>query len=252
MVKQQKSDLIAICTHVFDTVDFDIYFNHMYCVAHWGRDFELVFVGKSGLTAATARNRIIERALEKGCVYALFLDGDHYIPVETLPYLLAVIKDVDGAMVSGVVCKKGERFQQVCWRVDEVKGKKQYYQMTLPLDGRLYEVSICPFGCTLIDLKKLQKLKKPYFRDTCDEEFNDELVNIRSDINICNRFRDVGEKIWVDTRILVGHLGVPSIVYPQSSEFFGKLREIEGELSKLKEGQVGKYFYPNEDRGGGV
>jgi len=126
---EQQSPLIAVCTHVFNTVDFDIYFNHMYCVAHWGREFDLVFVGKSGLTAAAARNRIIERAVEKECTHALFLDGDHYIPVETLPYLFAIMKDTEGAVVSGVVCKRGEQFQQVCWRVDEVKSEKQYYQM---------------------------------------------------------------------------------------------------------------------------
>lgn len=246
MTEQQKSRSVAICTHVFSDVDFDIYFNHMYCVAHWSRGFDLVFVGKSGLTAASARNRIIERAIEKNCTHALFLDGDHLVPVETLPLLM---ESGDEAMVSGVVCKKGERFQQVCWQVKEnTAGKKEYYHMVLPLDGRLYEVSVCAFGCTLINLEKLQKLKKPYFRDTCEEKFEGELCNVRSDINICTMFKDIGEKSWVDTRVLVGHLGVPSIVYPQSAEFFGNLREIEGELSKLKEGQVGHYFYPGEDR----
>lgn len=246
MTEQQKPRSVAICTHVFEGVNFDIYFNHLYCIAHWARDFDLTFVGKSGLTAANARNMIIERAIEKKCSHALFLDGDHLIPVETLPYLM---ESSDEAIVSGVVCKRGDTFQQVCWQVKDGKdGKREYYQMVLPLDGRLYEVSICAFGCTLINLETLQKLKKPYFRDTCEDKFQGEMVNVRSDINICNAFRDIGEKVWVDTRILVGHLGVPSVIYPQSGELFGKLRQIEGELSKLKEGQTGKYFYPNEDR----
>ncbi len=244
MAKQQKPT-VAICTHVFNDVAFDVYFNHLYCVAQWSKSFDLVFVGKSGLTAASARNRLIERAVEKKCTHALFIDGDHLVPPETLPFLM---ETGDEAMVSGVVCKKGEQFQQVCWQVKDVDEKRQYYNMTLPLDGRLYEVSVCAFGCTLINLEKLQKLKKPYFRDTCYEKFEGKLVNVRSDINICNMFRDNGEKIWVDTRILVGHLGVSTIVYPQSSEFFGNLRSIEGELSKLKEKQVGFYFYPGEDR----
>jgi len=247
MAKQQKSGLIAICTHVFNFVDFDIYFNHMHCMAHWSRDYELVLIGKSGLEAATARNRIVDRVIEKECSHALFIDGDHFMPLETLPFLLETMQETEGAMVSGVVCKKGERFQQVNWQVKDEDGERRYYEMSLPLDGRLYEVSICAFGCTLVDIKKLKKLKKPYFRDTCDEKFKGEPVNIRSDINICNMFRDNGERIWVDTRILIGHQGVPSIVYPQSGELFGKLREIEGELSRLKDGQVGKYYCPGRD-----
>lgn len=242
MAEQQQPGPIAICTYVFDRVDYDIYFCHMFCVASWSKQFDLVFVGKSGLSAATARNQIIDKAIEKGCSHALFLDGDHLVPIETLPFLLEAIQELDGAMVSGVACKKGERFQQVSWQVKEVNGKREYYELTLPLDGKQYEVSVGPFGCTLIDLKKLQKLKKPYFRDMCEEECDGEKVNVRSDINICNMFRDIGEKIWVDTRILVGHLGVPSVVYPQSGELFNKLKIIEAEMSKLREGQQGFYF----------
>lgn len=238
--EQQMPGLVAICTYVFQAVDFDIYFNHMYCIADWSRKFDLLIVGKAGLQAADARNQLIDCAIDKGCSHALFLDGDHLIPPEALPYLM---ESGDVAMVSGLVCKKGERFQQVCWYVKDVGGgKKEYYHLTLPLDGQLHEVSVGPFGCTLINLEKLQKLKKPYFRDLCEEEFDGELVNVRSDINICNMFRDIGEKIWVDTRILVGHLGVPQAIYPQSSTLFGKLRDIEGEMSKLREGQVGVYF----------
>jgi len=203
---------------------------------------QLVGLGRGGLSAAEARNKIIDKALEMDCSYALFLDGDHLVPIETLSYLSEAMQASDAAMVSGVVCKKGERFQQVCWEVREVDGKKEYYHVTLPLDGRLYEVSVCAFGCTLIDLKKLKKLKKPYFRDTCDSNLGSELVNIRSDINICNAFRDNGEKIWVDTRVLVGHMGVRGVVYPQGAELFDKLKFLEIEARKLKEGQQGKYF----------
>lgn len=246
MAKKQQQKTpgpIAICVHVFNYVDFSIYFNHVYVAAHWSREFELLFVGRNGLGAAEARNLIVEQALERGCLYALFIDGDHLIPVETLPYLLEAMQASEGAMVSGIVCKKGDRFQQICWEVREVDGKKEYYEVTLPLDGRLYEVSVCAFGCTLIDLKKLKRLKKPYFRDTCDMPSQGSLANVRSDINICNAFRDNGEKIWVDTRILVGHLGVPGIVYPQGAELFDKLKYMERESRKLKEGQEGKYFY---------
>lgn len=242
MAEAAKVGPIAICIHVFEAVNFDVYFDHLFCIAHWGRQYELVFVGKSGLSAAVARNRIIERCFEKGCTHALFLDGDHFVPVDTLPFLL---ETGDEAIVSGLVCKRGEHFQQVCWEVKKDKSEKdQYYQVTLPLDGRVYETSICAFGCTLINLEKLKKLKKPYFRDTCEPGADGRLVNIRSDINLCNMFRDIGERVWVDTRVLVGHLGVPSIVWPQGAPLFDKLKVIEGEMMRLSEGQQGKYYLP--------
>lgn len=242
--QQQGVGPIAIAIHVFERIDFDIYFNHMYCVAHWARDYDLVFIGKSGLDAAKARNAIIERCYEMECSHVLFLDGDHFVPVETLPFLL---ESAEEAMVSGLVTKKGENFQQVCWLIKEVDGKEQFFLLKLPLDGKLHEVSVCPFGCTLINLKKLKKLKKPYFRDTCTDVDDDGiLANIRSDINLCRAFHRIGEEIWVDTRVLVGHKGISGIVYPQSAELFEKLKAIEVEMSKLSEGQVGKYYYPGD------
>lgn len=240
MAEKQQFGPIAICTHVFENVNFDVYFNHLYCAAHWGREYDLVFVGKSGLNAATARNRIIERCFEKGCSHALFLDGDHFVPIETLSFLL---ETADQAMVSGLVNKRGESYQQICFLIKKVDGRDQFFQVELPLDGQVHGVSVCPFGCTLINLEKLKKLKKPYFRDTCAEVDETGVpANIRSDVNLCRAFLDIGEQIWVDTRVLVGHRGIPATIYPQSAKLFHKLKEIETDITKLSEGQVGRYY----------
>jgi len=242
--QQGKIGTIAICTHVFESVDFSVYFNHLYCAAHWGQKYDLRFVGKCGLSAARARNSIIQRAIDFGCTHALFIDGDHMIPVETLEFLL---ETGDQAMVSGLVCKRGENFQQVAWEVRSVKGHDQYYMVTLPMDGRVYEVNVCAFGCTLINLEKLKKLKKPYFRDTCvPGKDGEEPTNIRSDVNLCLAFREIGENVWIDTRVLIGHLGIAQVVYPQSASLLEKLKSIELETSKLREGQQGVYYWPTD------
>lgn len=225
---------IALCIHVFETLDFDVYFNHMFLAANWGKKYDLVFVGKKGLQAAQARNRIIEKCLEEKCTHAFFIDGDHLVHEHSLDYL---VECADEAMVSGLICKKGERYQQVAWEVHDVDGKDNFFQVTLPLDGKVYEVSTCAFGCTLINLEKLQKLKKPYFQDTCEDG-----VNIRSDINLCKMFRSIGEKVFIDTRILVGHLGQRRVVYPQNAEYYNQMREIEQDQLILRHGQVGEYF----------
>jgi hypothetical protein len=103
----------------------------------------------------------------------------------------------------------------------------------------MFDVGAVPFGCTLINLTTIQKLKKPYFRDTFDEAAK---TNIRSDINLSLAFREIGEKVWIDTRILIGHTGLEVVVYPQNSSLFQKLRVLEFENIKLKEGQQGYYY----------
>ncbi len=227
---------IALCVHVFNTVDFDVYFNHLFLAANWGKKYDLVFVGKMGLDAADARNRIIDKCLEQECTHAFFLDGDHFIHESTLDYLLEA---KDEAMVSGLVCKKADLYQQVCWEIhkDPKDGTEKCYVVTLPLDGKVYEVSTCAFGCTLINLTMIQKLKKPYFRDTCING-----TNIRSDINLCELFRGIGEKIWVDTRVLVGHQGGKKVVYPQSAQYYERAAVVEYDARMLRVGQKGEYF----------
>jgi hypothetical protein len=229
---------IAIATHVFNHVDFEVYFNHLYCVSNWAKKYDLVFVGKCGLQAATARNSIIEKSIELQCTHVFFLDGDHVIPVETLDYL---VENADKAMVSGLVCKKGEGFKQVNWEIKNTDKGQMYYHVTLPIDGRVYETSVCAFGCTLINLEKIQKLDKPYFRDTCKES-NGEFINIRSDVNLCTSFIGIGERIYVDTRVLVGHLGQKLLVYPQNADDYKRAIELSNKTVLLREGQVGKYF----------
>ena len=224
---------VALCTHVFNHIDFDTYFNHLFCMSSWSKKFELTLIGKCGLDAATARNGIVDSAIAAKCSHLFFIDGDHLFHESALDCLW---ENRDAAMVSGLVCKKGEGFSQICWNVND---KMQYMSLQLPLDGRCYEVHVCAFGCTLINVAKLMKLKKPYFRDTCADG-----INIRSDINLCNAFREAGEQIFVDTRVLVGHLGIPSIVYPQSSETLNHIKHIERSLALLKEGQAGNYYVP--------
>ena len=236
--KKVEKPKIAICSHVFNHISFDVYFNHIWCIANWTKDFDLIFIGKGGLNSAQARNGMIERCLEHDVTHAFFMDGDHYFPSDALK-LLYELKDE--AMVSGLVCKRGEQFQQVGWVVDK---DGLYHVLELPLDGQTYEVGICAFGCTLINLEKLKKLKQPYFRDTCGPDVEGNLKNMRSDVNLCNAFRDIGQKVWTDTRVLIGHEGIPCTIYPQNSATFRDLKRIEVEARKLSEGQQGTWYNP--------
>jgi len=240
MAEKEKKQRIALCVHAFDMVDFDIYYNHMFCLGKWSQEYDLIFIGKKGLQAAEARNQMVDLATSKDCTHMFFMDADHLFPPQALPLLL---ESADEAMVSGLVCKKGQGYPQVMWVVKGSGPKRKYLPVEFPLDGSTYEVGACAFGCTLINMEKLQKLDKPYFRDTCDIIEGEEPHNIRSDINICNAFREkLGEKIFVDTRVLIGHYGSKSVIYPQNAEIQFRLQNTINDTFKLREGQQGFWF----------
>jgi len=244
MTAEKKKYRIALCVHAFNTVDFSIYYNHMFCLGKWvAAGYDLVFIGKKGLDAAVARNQMVEMAKEKECTHMFFMDADHVFPQEALPLLM---ENADSAMVSALVCKKGEGYAQVAWLVKGEGLGRKYLATDLPLDGQIYEVGCCAFGCTLINMEKLLKLDTPYFRDTCEGMPGErDPANIRSDINICNAFREkLKEHIFVDTRILIGHKGCDEIVYPQNAEIMFRMQNTINETRSLREGQQGFWFDP--------
>jgi hypothetical protein len=236
MSNESEKVKIGVSVHVFKDIDFSVYFNHLWCVGHWAQHYELVFLGKRGLDAATARNQLADRAIEQGCTHIFSMDGDHLFPVEALPCLL---EHKDEAIVSGLVCKRGNGYDQVGYQKTPEGG---FLQIDLPLDGRTYQVAICAFGCTLINLEKLQKLKKPYFRDDCRTTPNGELYNFRSDVNLCDMFTDIGEHCWIDTRVLVGHHGMDNVIFPQGAKQKAGADQLLDSMRRLKDDQKGHYY----------
>lgn len=239
---EKKKYRIALCTHAFDMIDFSIHFNHVHCMMKWAKEFDLIHIGKKGLDAARARNQIVEMAAGQDCTHLFFMDADHYFPSNALPMLMEC---ADEAMVSGLVCKKGEGFPQVVWMVQGSGPGRKYVAWNLPLDGCAHEVGVCAFGCTLINMEKLLKLNKPWFRDVCEGDDDKEPNNIRSDVSICNRFREeLKERIFVDTRVLVGHQGYAIAIYPQNAELTFHMMDTINSTRALREGQQGVWYDP--------
>lgn len=240
-MSEQREKKLAIATHAFESVDFDVYYNHMFCATQWAKNHSFIYLGLKGLQAADARNRIVKKALDAECDYIFFLDADHYISPNTLELLMEHADNC--AMVSGLICKRGGDFEQVgFYRTKD----GLFAAIDLPLDGRTYEVDVCAFGCTLINLQKLKELEEPYFRDTCGPVADGSIHNLRSDINICTAFRDKGERILIDTRVLVGHKGIPKVIYPQNSAYYRRQREEVDDAVQLKVDERGDYMRPEE------
>ena len=55
-------------------------------------------------------------------------------------------------------------------------------------------------------------------------------------------FNDIGEKCFIDTRVLIGHHGLDSVIYPQNAETYNNLHKVMNSTRKLSKGQEGVYY----------
>jgi hypothetical protein len=236
--KEQKPR-IGFATHAHWVIDFDVHFNHLRILPEMMKKHDIVLLGYKGLMAAQARELICDNAVEEKCSHVFFLDADHIVPEESLDFLM---ESKDEAMVSGLICRRWYPFAQVAYGKNDKTGA--YVEIHIDLAGDIVEVGACAFGCTVINIEKLKQLQKPWFRDTCTVKFDGKPANIRSDINLCDAFRARGEKIWIDTRVLVGHTAKELVVYPQNADMLKNFHHQYTESFKLKHGEHGKYAPP--------
>lgn len=228
---------ICVATHAHWNIDFDIHYNHMKCLIEWTKEgHHITLLGYKALWAADARELIFDRAIEIGCSHVLVLDADHVFHPSAMSLLL---ESKDEAMVSGLVCRRFHPFGQVAWAKNDKE--KRYISIEVPLDGVINEVGACAFGCTLVNLEKLKLLEKPWFRDTCEIQADGKRRNMRSDINLCDAFRAAGERVWIDSRVLVGHMGSNVVVYPQSARMWKAFYQQYDEWNQLSLGQKGEF-----------
>jgi len=197
---------IGIGVHTSEAVLAPIYFNHIAEVGSWIRrlhDVDFAFLGTSRVRTVDARGIIVREALKEGCGWWMSLDSDHVVSSDLLPFLW---ENREAAMVSALITKRGFPYTPVAFRF---LGENDLQTVIIKPNIGVVEVDACAFGCTLVNLRKLQRLPKPWFFDNATG---------RSDLNLCRAFRKAGEKILIDTRVSVGHLMDPPVVWPTTAD----------------------------------
>jgi hypothetical protein len=199
---------IAIGLPVAEIVEPGVYFNHIVAIGKWVKnpEYEIKVIGIEKMKITQARNLIINRALELGCDYLLFIDSDHKVPLDMLPKLLETGPKC--GMVSGLINKRGYPYETVAFKKDK-NGSLNLVEIAP--GNQIYEVDACAMGCTLINLQKIQLLQPPYFTDG----------HFRHDINLCLRFKsDAGAKSYVDARVEMIHLGDRREISPRNATMY--------------------------------
>lgn len=208
-----KANRVAVAVHTYGHINPKAYSNHISVFSDWSKNFNIVFMSLDGAKVAEARNILVEKAIEMECTHILFVDSDHIIDRNMLPYLLG---NDDAVAVSGLVTKRSGEGPQVGF----MKADEDFsYTTQLPVDGISYSVDACAFGCTLIDLDVFNDIEKPYFKDVTLRNREGSLYSRRSDMHFCRELRDAGKTIRIDTRVIVGHIGDCQVFYPENKEF---------------------------------
>lgn len=168
----------------------------------------LVMMGKPGyfqlidaprLMTPVARNAIVEKALELGSDYLLFIDDDMIIPPDGLIRLLNHDKDI--------VC--GLAFQRIAPHYPCIFRNvgEDIFPMEVVRQG-LFEIDACGSAFILISMEVFKKMPKPWyvFADKSMGIYVDK-GGLGEDISFSLKAKRLGFEIFCDTDLIVTHLG---------------------------------------------
>lgn len=174
-------------------------------------DFDIL-VANRGYTIGENRNYCVVQAERNGSDYLLFVDDDMVFPDYTLESLLEHDVDVVGvnsysrclppSSTVGLMDKNGKYMHP---------DKHTAWEMRIP--ASLFEAYFVGAGVMLINMKVFNKIDKPYFTFTTDE--NGMIVN-GEDGYFCDQVKKAGMKVWCDPTIEIGHIG--EYVYKKGTE----------------------------------
>ena len=154
-----------------------------------------------------ARNSLARKAIVEGFDRILWLDSD----MEFHPDLYKRLKaDLDEGRdcVSGIyVTRKGtikpvifEKCGYEHLNGNEVKPvASTFYEY--PKD-QLFEISACGFGGVLMNVSMVKAIEEKYGLPFAP------MLGFGEDISFCLRAQDLGYKLWCDSRVKMGHIGL--------------------------------------------
>lgn len=149
-----------------------------------------------GQSPAKNRNVIIQAAIDNNCTHIFFLDDDMIPTVKCLMQLLNRDKDV----VSGLYPMRNFPHYPVAFDRRFDNGFNRHLNLKNELHG-LIEISNCGFGCVLIKMDAILKLKKPWV--TLGELEADGWCD---DIAFFNKLGDAGVKMYCDLDVQIDHM----------------------------------------------
>jgi len=150
---------------------------------------------------AQARDSIVSQALLNGASHLLMCDTDQTYPPDTIARLASHDVDVCGVLVH----RRWPPFDPIFMRGSLKTGYEHVLEDAM-YSGKLIEIDATGTGCLLINMSIFDEMCGPWFKfDTIRGSV------VGEDFYFCNRIREAGFRIFVDTSIEVGHLATIEI-----------------------------------------
>ncbi len=152
-------------------------------------------------TLADARNSLVQQAQFEGCSQLFMMDTDQIYPPDTLTKLMSHKKDICGVRVH----RRYPPFDPIFLRKDKDKGYWRISDEEM-FSGNLVEVDATGTGALLFNMEIFDKIEDPWFKFTIDST-----GRTGEDIYFCEKAKEMGFQIFVDTSIEVEHLATIAI-----------------------------------------
>jgi hypothetical protein len=187
---------------------------------HEGRpiQYEFYWFTTGRLLTALAREKLMEQALAGGMDYIFMYDDDMILPIDTVEHLLADMEEhPEMDVVAPLAFMRNAPHYAVIYTTIEGYDQETHrpyfinnFVKNYPKDT-LTECDAVGFGAVLIKLEMVRKMKAPYFFST---------TGSGEDIYFCMKSRQEADaRIFMDTRVKLGHIGKPVII---DEEYFEK------------------------------
>jgi len=213
--EQKPIDIVVGMVHQGHTsMEWAVAFAQLY--THLSQTHKFYLTYNRGSPIDIARNTIVKDALKLKAEWLFFLDSDVIVPANIIDILVSRNLPV----VSALYTRRHKNIYPGMWKLTHVKECPQcknpvkvhgkYMPVLNYPRGSLLEVDVIGMGCVLINHKVLEAChkppKNPMFRWTMGW-LSAEEGGVSEDFYGCERIKNAGFHIIVDTSIICPHYG---------------------------------------------
>lgn len=172
-----------------------------------------VIVSESSLIYS-ARHMLGEYALESGCDRVLWLDSDMRFEPDLLERLSADIDD-GRELVAALYVRRSLPVTPVIYSAVSYEKKDSEILTDAEIfrdypRGRVFGIAGCGFGAVMMTTGLLRRVTAAFGAPFLP------MGGLGEDLSFCWRAGRIGEKLWCDSRIRVGHIGLTDYVPEES------------------------------------
>ena len=187
---------IMACVPVRGMVSADFLINLINRMDEYAVEFRQKLLFSAAVPLDVARNELVDVALKQDprVEYIWFIDTDSIIPRKLLYQLI----ECGSTVASALYFRKLFPYDPLMYK----KEGDRYNPIREFKYGEIISVDAVGMGCCLIDTRVFPYLEKPYFKFEWD---GDKVIS--EDIYFCNKVKEAGFEVKVNTDALIGHWG---------------------------------------------